>query len=410
MKPVALVSTVIVLASAVAVAFPTQQPATSTTSPIPFRVQRLDDGQSETAALADVNRDGAVDVVSSDSWYEAPTWTKHPIRTIPFTNSYVDNFSDLPVDVNGDGFVDVVQIAYFARRIAWVQNPGPAGGPWTAHDIEAIGPTEFAFLVDLNNDGRALELLPQFTTAAQAPLTWYELQNGQWTRRVVATQSYGHGIGSGDLNGDGRADILTPQGWLEAPADVRAPGVWTFHATDWLQPRIPIGRPPVPTVAPEPAAPGPAAPPLRVEFGFMHVIDLNEDGRKDVLTSMAHSFGVLWFEQRADGTWAQHLIDNTWSRGHASVLADLNGDGRVDFVTGTRLAGRNAVETEPLAMYWYEYRPGPTVSWTRHAISLGGEAGGGLQIAAGDLDGDGDVDLVSGGKSGVFLYENLRRR
>ena len=118
MKPVALVSTAIILTSAVAVAFVTQQPATSTTSPITFRVQRLDDGQSETAALADVNRDGAVDVISSDSWYEAPTWTKRPIRTIPVTNSYVDNFSDLPVDVNGDGFVDVVQIAYFARRIA----------------------------------------------------------------------------------------------------------------------------------------------------------------------------------------------------------------------------------------------------------------------------------------------------
>ncbi len=409
MKPVVLVGTAIVMASGAALAVFGQQPATSASPPIQFRIQRIDDGQSETVALADVNRDGALDILSSESWYEAPTWAKRPIRTIPFTNNYVDNFSDLPVDVNGDGLVDLVQIAYFARRIVWAQNPGQGGGAWTTHDIDAIGPTEFAFLVDLTNDGRAVELLPQFTAAAQAPLAWYELQNGAWTKRVVATQGYGHGIGAGDVNGDGRTDILTPQGWLEASADVRAAGVWTFHATDWLKPQIPIGQPPA-SGAPPGSVPGPAMPPVRVEFGFMHVIDLNEDGRKDVLTTMAHSFGVLWFEQRANGTWAQHLIDNTWSRGHASALADLNGDGRLDFITGTRLAGRNAVETEPLAMHWYEYRPGPPVSWTRHAISAGGEAGGGLQIAAGDIGGDGDVDLVSGGKSGVFLYESPRRR
>jgi hypothetical protein len=365
----------------------------------------MDGGQSETAALADLNNDGALDLISSESWYEAPSWTKRPLRTIPITNNYVDNFSDLPVDVNGDGFMDLVQVGYFARRIVWIENPGRTGGAWTEHLIEAIGPTEFAFLVDLNNDGKAVELLPQFTGAAQSPLAWYEIQNGAWVKHIVASQSFGHGIGAGDVNGDGRADIVTPQGWLEAPADVRAPGEWTMHKTDWLQPQIPIGQPPSSAAGPAPPGRGRGPAPIRVEFGFMHVIDLNEDGRSDILTTMAHSFGVLWFEQRADGTWAQHLIDNTWSRSHASALADVNGDGRRDFVTGARFMGRNAAETEPLAMYWYEYRPGPAVNWTRHRISAGGEAGGGLQIAVGDIGGDGDADIVSGGKSGLFLFE-----
>ena len=142
------------------------------------------------------------------------------------------------------------------------------------------GPTEFAFLVDLNNDGKAQELLPEFDRP-NVPLAWFELQNGKWIKHIVSKQSYGHGIGVGDINGDGRNDILTPQGWLEAPPDVRAPGEWKFHPTDWDQ---------------HPIAPGGAAPPAgsRVKFGFMYALDINQDGRMDVLTTCAHDYGLMW--------------------------------------------------------------------------------------------------------------------
>ena len=136
---------------------------------IAFKVQMIDPGFSESVAVADFNKDGRLDILSAEYWYEAPAWTKHKIRDIPFNGSYIDNFSDLPLDVDGDGYTDVVQIAYFARRIVWLKNPGKRQGPWVEQEIDAVGPTEFAFLVDLNNDGKPLEVLPQFTGAANSP-------------------------------------------------------------------------------------------------------------------------------------------------------------------------------------------------------------------------------------------------
>jgi hypothetical protein len=384
-----------------------------------FAMTQIDAGAAESVAVTDVNNDGKLDIVSAESWYEAPAWTKRPIRTIPVTSGYVDSFSDLALDVDGDSFTDVIQIGYFTRRIVWMKNPGTSGGGWTEQLIDAIGPTEFAFLVDLDNDGKADDLLPQFTGAAGAPLTWYELQEGKWLKHIVSTQSYGHGIGAGDVNGDKRNDILTPQGWLEAPADPRAPGNWTFHATDWQQRRIAAPAPAAasPTTPPAMATPphdtAAGASPRAAEWGFLYVLDINGDGRNDVLTTSAHSYGICWFEQRADGGWRQHVIDHSWSHAHASVLADINGDGRPDLVSGKRFQSRNAPapgDDDPLGIYWYAFTPGAnnTVTWTRHTIDYGSKAGAGLQMAVRDMDGDGDMDVVSAGKSGLFLAVNRR--
>ena len=203
---------------------------------VPFRIRMLDSGASETAAVADVNHDGRLDIVSGDYWYEAPAWTAHQFREIDFTNNYVDDFSDLPVDVNGDGYPDIVSVSWFARRIAWWKNPGKTGGRWMDAEIDSGFPVEFARLADLDNDGAAMEVLPQ-AGSLQTPQAWYEAKNGTWVKHVVSPQSYGHGIGAGDVNKDGRTDILTPRGWLEAPPDPRA-GNWTFHA-DWEAVNVP---------------------------------------------------------------------------------------------------------------------------------------------------------------------------
>jgi hypothetical protein len=145
----------------------------------------------------------------------------------------------------------------------------------------------------------------------------------------------------------------------------------------------------------------------------MFVVDINKDGRSDVLTSMAHSYGVLWFEQQADGQWARRMIDNTWANAHSSALADVNADGQADLVAAKRYFGRSGAdpaEREPMGIYWYQYRQGAKgVEWIRHIVDYGGRAGGGLQMAVEDLDGDGDRDVITAGKTGLFVSENLTK-
>jgi hypothetical protein len=347
---------------------------------IPFHKHTLDLGASETCAVADINGDGKPDIVSGENWYEGPKWVKHKFRTLNFINNYVDDFSDLPIDVNGDGQIDIVSCAWFAKRIWWNENPGRRGGEWKEHSIQEGFNVEFTFLVDLDNDGKARELLPEFGGKG-SPTAWYELKDGKFVQHIVSPNNYGHGIGAGDINKDGRNDLITPKGWFEAPSDPRT-GDWKWH------PDFDLG-----------------------ETGFIYVLDVNADGRNDIVTSLAHNYGVMWWEQMPDGKWTKHIIDESWSQPHAMTMVDINRDGRMDFVTGKRFMahnGRDPGEREPLGIYWYEYVPnGKTVEWVKHVVDYSTRAGGGMQIPVADLDGDGDLDFAVGGKSGLFLFENL---
>ena len=435
-------------------------PSPTRSPDIPFRSLMIDHGASETAAVADINKDGRLDIVSGENWYQAPSWTRHKFRELNFTNNYYDNFSDLPVDVDGDGYPDLVRVTWFAKKISWWKNPGrvaksmrvsakgspapSAGGSpvpgvavgfggetasgdlWQEADIHTGFNIEFAVLADMDNDGKANEVVAQENGTPQA---WYEAKNGAWVAHVVSDKSYGHGIGAGDVNGDKRTDILTPRGWLEAPADPRA-GNWMFHA-DWEAINVPL---PVAGQQGPPMAP-PPAPPKLLELGFIHVLDVNGDGRNDVIAGAGHNYGVFWFEQGKDGQWMRRTIDASWSQAHASTVVDVNGDGRLDVVTGKRFMAHNGSdpgEKEPLGVYWYEYvrptatsvasgaasaPPSPnasasqaaTVEWIKHVIDYGGRMGGGMQIPVIDIDGDGDLDIVCAGKSGLFFVENLTK-
>ena len=365
---------------------------------ITFRKHTLDLGCSEAVTVVDMNRDGKLDIVSGENWYEqvssepgrGPQFIKHKFRDLPYTKYYLEDLSDLAIDVNGNGYPDIVSCSYWTKPLTWWENPGDSGEPWREHIIEAGSPVEFAFLVDILNTGKPLQVLPQFGDP-QFPLTWYELAEkgarDPWIKHEISPNSFGHGIGAGDVNGDARTDIITPKGWFEAPPDPRK-GEWTFH------PEFDLGR-----------------------TGFIHTEDINGDGTPDLVTSLAHDYGIFWYEQKKDKagkrTWVKHLIDDGWSEAHAMTLADLNGDGRRELITGKRFYAHehDPGANEPLGIYWYETIQTSTgMQWKRHIIDYSTRAGGGMQIPVIDVDGDGRLDIVVAGKSGLFLFENLSNR
>jgi hypothetical protein len=366
-------------------------------------------GQSEfeAAGVFDVDNDGRLDIVSGDTWYQAPDWKPYRIREVSRTGTYLNCFSTLPIDLNADGYLDFVTCSYFNRNVGWVENPGKVGAPWTYHKVDLPGPSEAAWLVDLSGDGRP-DVLPNTVNV----VVWYELaEQGSGKgytlkKHDFGAEAAGHGVGSGDVNGDGRIDLLTPKGWFEAPAHP-ASDSWAWHP-EWK-----LGATGIQILA----------------------RDVDGDGLSDLVYGMGHDYGLFWQKQgkRAGGerTWNKQVIDVSVASVHTLIWADIDGDGRAnELVTGKRVY---AHEVEPGAtdgslVAWYNFDRA-SAKWVKHVVFQGeparhapseaakrralsdfppGTVGTGLQLSAVDIDGDGDVDLVCPGKSGLYLLENLR--
>lgn len=355
-----------------------------------FKKHLLDPGANEAAAVVDVNRDGRLDIVSGESWYEAPDWRKHRMREIPFFNGYVDDFSNFALDVNADGYPDIVACSWFSKKLSWFENPRRHDGElanvlWKEHVIETGFNYELMLLVDIDGDGKVQEVLPNYGSSGE--IVWWErvepFAKGEWARRVVGKvpDVKGlHGVGCGDLNGDGRPDVLTARGWFEAPADPRARS-WTFHPDFQLLPP-------------------------RGQCSPIYAHDVNGDGRKDLVYGAGHQYGLFWLENRG-GQWVSHTVDDSWSQAHALTLADVDQDGQLDLVTGKRYLAHDIDPGayEPLGLYWY--RLGRSGNYVKHVLDFGSKTGAGMQVPAVDIDGDGDLDLVAPGKSGLFLFEQV---
>ena len=364
-------------------------------SPTPIRWKKtvLDPKfRSEGVAVADVNRDGRLDILTGNFWYEAPDWTPHLIREAPEFNGetgYSNSFSNFASDVDGDGWPDLIVIGFPGEKAIWLENPRGGEGPWREHVIADTACNETPIFADINGDGKP-ELVFSLN---ENQLCWFEPgpdPTQPWIAHPISevgapgTARYAHGLGVGDVNGDGRADVICRHGYWEAPEDPRS-GPWKFV----------------------PANLGP-------DCADMIAFDVNGDGTPDVISSSAHLIGIWWHEQRrgAEGLeFVQHEIDASWSQSHAIILADINGDGMPDLVTGKRFwahGPKGDVEANhPSVLYWYEFqRENGTPRWTRHQID--DDSGVGTQFQVTDVNGDGLLDVVTANKKGVFLFEQVR--
>lgn len=372
-------------------------PAGAGASPVSFVMHRVGTVRSEACAVADMNADGKLDIVAGPCWYEAPNWAVHTFRALEGQvgedgKGYYDDFMNAPLDVDGDGRLDVVTCCWFAKALRWYRQTDAPDGQWPMAVADENGNFETGALADVDGDGKALEVVP-----AVAQTCWYDLAKGpdgiqRLVRHDVDAKGRHFGSGTGDINGDGRPDLLRPDAWFEAPPDPRQ-GAWKEHA--WA-----LGD---------------------KDGGIDHlsvilVQDVDGDKLNDVITSNAHKYGIFWYRQiRAGETcrWEQHTIDDTWSQPHSLALSDLDGDGDLDLIAGKRFMAHNGGdpdETGPLGVYWYELQPGPQPQWTRHAITYGEGIGSGLNLCVADLDGDQDPDILVTGKwGGPVWFENKRR-
>jgi hypothetical protein len=359
-----------------------QESATS----VQFTKQQIASESYESVGVFDVDGDGHPDIVSGEYWYEGPDFlNRHFIHELERRSEYWDDFTTIAMDVNGNGRMDIITGGWFNETLSWLENPGDNSG-WEKHPIDHTGNVETARAWDVDGDGH-LEIVPN---NPNDPLRFYKLQrdgDGNATGRfqkIRVADSQGHGLGFGDINGDGRGDFVVSGGWLEAPEDVLNGG-WTFHEEfDFGSASIPI-----------------------------LVVDVNGDGRNDLIVGQAHGYGLDWYEQHIDGEgrreWIRHPIDPFHSQFHTMEWEDLDGDGNFDLITGKRYRAHNGNDPgghDPIGLYYYKWNGESFVKQTITYGPLGEGKGTGIYFSVTDLTGNGYRDIVTAGKDGLYVFFN----
>ncbi|HMP01305.1 MAG TPA: VCBS repeat-containing protein [Gemmatales bacterium] len=352
--------------------------------------------RSEGIAAFDVNRNGLVDIVVGDWWYEAPSWTRHAVRPSKQPEGYnperySDSFAIFPGDFNGDGWTDFILVGFPGKEAFWYENPQNASGHWRQHLIWRSACNETSLYLDLFGDGRNVLLM---AIQPEGQMCWFEPGTDPtqpWEPRPISTpkspgtEPFSHGLGTGDLNGDGRLDVITKHGWWEQPAEGRsATSPWRFHPAK-------IGE----------------------DCSNMFVLDVDGDGVPDVLSTSAHRLGMWWHRQvrgPEGSTFETREFSRAFSQTHAACYADINGDGQLDLVTGKRWWAHGPKgDVDPNAaarLAWFSIRPGTPPEFTMHLIDE--DSGVGTHFSVVDVNGDGLPDVVTANKKGVFLLLQAR--
>jgi len=359
--------------------------------------------QSEGADFADFNHDGEQDIVSGPYWYAGPDFRQRHryAEQGPYSiKGYSDYFFCFAHDFNGDGFVDVLSIPMPGTAAYWHENPGVPEGKngeaiWKRHQVLATVDNESPALIDFVGDGRPELVCNHQGAFGYATPNWNAPTEPWKFTPVTPAQGYGrftHGLGIGDVNGDGRNDLLETNGWWEQPAD--AEKLFEFHPFQFAQ----------------------------SGGSQMFAYDFDGDGDNDILsTQNAHGWGLSWFERRGTGDdylFVPHEIlpskeatDSSQlsiSQMHAVALTDIDGDGVKDVITGKRFwahGGNDPGAKQLPVLYWFRTkRTDSGVEFEPNLIDT--RSGVGTQLTVGDLTGNGRTDIIVGNKAGTFAMLN----
>ena len=339
----------------------------------------------ESVGVFDVDKNDTLDIVSGDFWYEGPRFRhRHLIGSQKREDQYYDDFSTISMDVNGDGRMDFITGGWFGQTLRWLENPGPVkdGSPWPAHDIAKVGNVETVRAWDVDGDGRP-DIVPNNPGHPLKYVKW--IKPGEFSLITIAP-TQGHGLGFGDVNGDGRSDFIVSDGWLEAPTD-RTTNPWMLHK------EFSLGTASVPII----------------------VTDVNGDHLNDLIVGQGHSYGLHWYEQTRDArgqrTWTKHLIDDKNSQYHCLEWVDITGDGRPELLTGKRFRAHNDKDPgsdDPVGLYYFSWNP-TQKQFDKHSIAYGPAGvgkGTGIYFAIADLHKTGRQDVIVAGKDGLVVFFN----